>query len=236
MFCIYRLLPSVGLHAGRAKASLMLYDAKQTSAWTLRKRIDLLARYTLTCYLRLSTSKTLIINPEDQECNPPLREQCLASEKNCQMMIEPCSGPQGIWTDGISLISTGLDQSLNSWLIQLVMAATQASGASQQMQESPETADHGTMNQSASGEPHGSQGCLPAALEGNCVETSANKHDHGDHAAYTCSISLSRTAKQQLQVLEPSSLAILSTFELPADPIAILAMVVGRGTQVLWQW
>ena len=150
-------------------------------------------------------------------------------------MTDRCSEPQGIWTDGSSLISTGLDQTLNSWLIQLDMTATQDLGASQHMQESAQTADHGVMDGTASSKPHGSKGRPPAALGGTFAETLANKHEKGDHAACTCSFSLSKIDKQRLQVLEPSCLAILSTYKDPDVPVAMLAIVVGRGTQVLTQ-
>lgn len=148
-------------------------------------------------------------------------------------MTDLCPATQGIWTDGSSLIAAGLDQNLNSWLIQQVKTAAQAPGASQHVQESALTADPGTTDQSASSLPHGSQGRPAAATGGAFVETLAKKHEKGGPAANTCSFSLSRIAKQRLQVLEPSSLAILSTNQSSAASVAMIAVVAGRGTQVL---
>lgn len=101
------------------------------------------------------------------------------------------------------------------------------------MQESALTADPGITDQSAFSLPRGSQGRPAAATGGAFVETLAKKHEKGDHAANTCSFSLSRIAKQRLQVLEPSSLAILSTTQSSAASVAMIAIVAGRGTQVL---
>ena len=146
---------------------------------------------------------------------------------------------QGIWTNGSRLLSTGLDQRVHSWHIQSAPAAPlEPSAAPQNLLSSTKAAgsvDDRASDQSSFGEPHFNS----SAAHGNAVlEEFTNPRESlqvsGGLAPRSCGLSFCKQVKQLLQVLEPSGLQVLAGCESASLSLdAVLAMVTGRGTQIL---